>query len=140
MAINTEKFLEDARKLTTQRMEAAEHLAEKIAARVQAEEALKAAQAEEKKAYTQAEKNGWTKTELNKLKPVKRQRNAQKKTTASEHENKNLHGPASDANGPCLANEERIKSAPEDTETIDGTTLAETQDGPENLFSKSTTV
>lgn len=72
MAINTEKFLEDARKLTAQRMQAAEHLAEKIAARVKAEEVLKAAQAAEKKAYTHAEKNGWTKTELNKLRPTKR--------------------------------------------------------------------
>lgn len=80
MAINTEKFLEDARKLTAQRMEAAEHLAEKIAARMQAEEALKEAQAAEKKAYTHAERNGWTKTELNKLKPTKRRTSISPKT------------------------------------------------------------
>lgn len=49
MAINTEKFLEDAHKLTAQRMEAAKNLADKIAARVHAEEALKEAQAAEKK-------------------------------------------------------------------------------------------
>jgi len=72
MAINTEKFLEDARILTAQRMEAAEHLAEKIAARVKADKALKEAQAAEKKAYSYAERNGWTKAELNKLKPTRK--------------------------------------------------------------------
>jgi len=87
MAINTEKFLEDARKLTAQRMEAAEYLAEKIAARVQAEEALKEAQTEEKKAYTHAEKNGWSKAELNKLKPTKRRTSATPKPGPSEARN-----------------------------------------------------
>src|SRR5690625_2145100 len=84
MAINTEKFLEDARKLTAQRMEAAEHLADKIAARVKAEEALKEDQAAEKKAYTYAERNGWTKSELNKLKPMRRRSPAALKTAPSE--------------------------------------------------------
>lgn len=87
MAINTEKFLEDARKLTAQRMEAAEHLAEKIAARVQAEEALKEAQAAEKKAYTYAERNGWTKTELNKLKPTKRRAKTSSESAQVNSEN-----------------------------------------------------
>lgn len=87
MAINTEKFLEDARKLTAQRMEAAEHLAEKIAARVKAEEALKEAQAAEKKAYAQAEKKGWTKTELNKLKPTKRRTTTSSKSAQVNSEN-----------------------------------------------------
>src|SRR5690625_954143 len=80
MAINREKFLEDARKLTEQRMAAAEKIAEAISARVAAEEALKKAEAEERKAYREAERHGWTKTELNKLKPVKKRRPAQKKT------------------------------------------------------------
>lgn len=84
MSINTETFLEDARKLTEQRMAAAEKIAEAIAARVAAEEALKEAEAEERKAYREAERSGWAKTELNKLKPVKRRRNTQKKTTTQE--------------------------------------------------------
>ena len=55
MSINTEKFLEDARKLTEQRMAAAENIAQAISARVAAEEALKEAEAEERKAYKEAE-------------------------------------------------------------------------------------
>jgi len=86
MSINTDKFLEDARKLTEQRMAAAEKIAEAIAARVAAEEALKEAEAEERKAYREAERSGWTKTELNKLKPVKRRRNTQKKSTTPKAE------------------------------------------------------
>jgi hypothetical protein len=82
MSINTEKFLEEARKLTEQRMAAAEKIAEAIAARVAAEEALK--EAEERKAYREAERSGWTKTELNKLKPVKRRRAPQQKKNTTE--------------------------------------------------------
>ena len=93
MSINTEKFLEDARKLTEQRMAAAEKIAQAISARVAAEEALKEAEAEERKAYKEAERNGWTKTELNKLKPVKRRRNSQKKTTTQESDNATLSSP-----------------------------------------------
>jgi len=84
MSINTEKFLEEARKLTEQRMAAAEKIAEAIAARVAAEEALKEAEAEERKAYREAERSGWTKTELNKLKPVKRRRAPQQKKNTTE--------------------------------------------------------
>lgn len=87
MSINTEKFLEDARKLTEQRMAAAENIAQAISARVAAEEALKEAEAKERKAYKEAERNGWTKTELNKLKPVKKRRPAQKKNTSQEADN-----------------------------------------------------
>jgi dsDNA-specific endonuclease/ATPase MutS2 len=83
MSINTEKFLEDARKLTEQRMAAAEKIAQTIAARVAAEEALKEAEAEERKAYREAERNGWTKTELNKLKPTKRRRTSPQKTNTA---------------------------------------------------------
>lgn len=77
MAINTEKFLEDARKLTEQRMDAAKNIAEAISNRVAAEEALKETEAEERKAYRDAERHGWSKTELNKLKPTKRRRTSQ---------------------------------------------------------------
>src|SRR5699024_7870621 len=87
MSINTEKFLEDARKLTEQRMASAENIAQAISARVAAEEALKEAEAEERKAYKEAERNGRTKTELNKLKPVKKRRPVQKKSTTQESGN-----------------------------------------------------
>lgn len=63
-------------------MAAAKKIAQAIAARVAAEEALKAAEAAEAaegKAYREAERNGWTKTELNKLKPTKKRRAPQKK-------------------------------------------------------------
>src|SRR5699024_3882302 len=86
--INTDKFLEDARKLTEQRMDAAKTIAEAISNRVAAEEALKEAEAEERKAYKQAERHGWTKTELNKLKPTKRRQSTQKqKPTVKTSEN-----------------------------------------------------
>lgn len=84
MSINTEKFLEDARKLTEQRMAAAERIAQAIAARVAAEEALKEAEAEERKAYRDAERHGWTKAELNKLKPTKRRRTSTQRKNAKE--------------------------------------------------------
>jgi Tfp pilus assembly protein PilX len=87
MSINTEQFLEDARKLTEQRMAAAENIAQAISVRVAAEEALKEAESEERKAYREAERHGWTKTELNRLKPVKRRRSSQKKTTTTKVEN-----------------------------------------------------
>jgi hypothetical protein len=77
MTINTEKFLEDAQKLTEQRMDAARNIAEAISNRVAAEEALKEAESEERKAYKDAERHGWSKTELNKLKPTKRRRTPQ---------------------------------------------------------------
>lgn len=86
MSINTEKFLEDARKLTEQRMAAAEKIAQAISARVAAEEALKEAESEERKAYREAERHGWTKAELNKLKPTRKRRTPQKKTTTPKAE------------------------------------------------------
>jgi len=49
---------------------------------------LKEAEAEERKAYREAERNGWTKTELNKLKPTKRRRTSQQKRDISVSDNK----------------------------------------------------
>lgn len=83
MTINTEKFLEDAQKLTEQRMDAAKTIAEAISNRVAAEEALKEAETEERKAYRDAERHGWSKTELNKLKPTKRRRTSQTSKNSS---------------------------------------------------------
>lgn len=83
MAINTEKFLEDARKLTEQRMDAAKNIAEAISNRVAAEDALKKAESDERKAYRDAERHGWSKTELNKLKPTKRRRTSETSKSAN---------------------------------------------------------
>src|SRR5699024_9597768 len=93
MSIITEKFLEDARKLTEQRMAAAENIAQAISARVAAEEALKEAEAEERKAYREAERKGWGKAELNKLKPTKRRRTSQQKKNTTGSDDKSLATP-----------------------------------------------
>lgn len=111
MSINTEKFLEDARQLTEQRMAAAEKIAEAISARVAAEEALKQAESEERKAYRNAEQHGWTKTELNKLKPTKRRRTSQqnKTTTSGTTASESSPGPTNQSamNQPATSNEVR---------------------------------
>jgi len=67
-------------------MAAAEKIAKAIATRVDAEEALKEAESEERKAYREAERNGWTKTELNKLKPVKKRHTPQQKKNTARAE------------------------------------------------------
>jgi hypothetical protein len=72
--LTTEQILDQARKLTEKRMQSVRKIADAISARVDAEEALRKAQLAEKKAFADAEKNGWTKTELNKLRPTKRRK------------------------------------------------------------------
>ena len=72
--VTSEQILDQARKLTEKRMQSVQKIADAISARVKAEEALRQAQLAEKKAFADAEKNGWTKTELNKLKPTKRRK------------------------------------------------------------------
>ena len=81
MTLDRTQILEQARKLTAKRMQAAEAIATAVTARVDAERQLKAALEAERKAFTDAEKNGWTKTELNQLRPTKRRT---KKTTTTE--------------------------------------------------------
>ncbi len=81
--LTSEQILDQARKLTEKRMQSVQKIADAISARVEAEEALRKAQLAEKKAFTDAEKNGWTKTELNKLRPTKR-RKTQTTTPPSE--------------------------------------------------------
>lgn len=82
MATSTsEQILEEARKLTDKRMQSVKKIADAISARVEAEETLRKAQLAEKKAFSDAEKNGWTKTELNRLRPAKRRKTT--KTTSS---------------------------------------------------------
>jgi hypothetical protein len=72
--VTSEQILEEARKLTEKRMQSVKKIADAISARVDAEENLRKAQLAEKKAFADAEKNGWTKTELNKLRPTKRRK------------------------------------------------------------------
>jgi hypothetical protein len=70
--VTPEQILDQARKLTEKRMQSVRKIADAISARVTAEEDLRQAQLAERKAFADAEKNGWTKTELNKLRPTKR--------------------------------------------------------------------
>jgi hypothetical protein len=77
----TESFIDQARKLNEQRLAAAQDIAAAVQARVDAEQALKDAQAAERKAFKDAERKGWTKTELDKLRPTKRRRPTNTRTT-----------------------------------------------------------
>lgn len=70
----TESFIDQARKLNDQRLAAVQDIAAAVQARVDAEQALKDAQAAERKAFKDAERKGWTKAELDKLRPAKRRR------------------------------------------------------------------
>ena len=70
----TESFIDQARKLNDQRLAAVQDIASAVQARVDAEQALKDAQAAERKAFKDAERKGWTKSELDKLRPAKRRR------------------------------------------------------------------
>jgi hypothetical protein len=79
----TESFIDQARKLNDQRLAAVQDIAAAVQARVDAEQALRHAQAAERKAFKDAERKGWTKTELDKLRPAKRRRPTT--PTATDH-------------------------------------------------------
>lgn len=79
----TESFIDQARKLNDQRLTAVRDIATAVQARVDAEQALKDAQAAERKAFKDAERKGWTKSELDKLRPAKRRRTTTKDTAGS---------------------------------------------------------
>ena len=81
--LTSEQILDQARKLTEKRMQSVHQIADAISARVEAEETLRKAELAEKKAFTDAEKNGWTKAELNKLRPTKTSRRAPKPKATS---------------------------------------------------------
>lgn len=81
--LTSEQILDQARKLTEKRMQSVHQIADATSARVEAEEALRKAELAEKKAFTDAEKSGWTKAELNKLRPTKKTRRAPKPTATS---------------------------------------------------------
>lgn len=70
----SDSFIDQARKLNDQRLVAVQEIATAVQARVNAEQALKDAQVAERKAFKDAERKGWTKTELDKLRPAKRRR------------------------------------------------------------------
>ncbi|GAA1133701.1 hypothetical protein [Citricoccus alkalitolerans] len=79
----TESFIDQARKLNDQRLTAVQDIAAAVQARVNAEQALKDAQAAERKAFKDAERKGWTRTELDKLRPAKRRRTTTKDTAGT---------------------------------------------------------
>lgn len=70
MAINTSKFLEDARRATDKRMAAAETIATKLAEWDQARAAVENAAVSVEAAFRDAERAGWSKSELRQLRPA----------------------------------------------------------------------
>lgn len=72
MTLDTNRIIDQARKLTEKRMESAGKIASAIAQRVEAEQHLKTAVEAEKRAFRDAERNGWTKAELAQLRPKSR--------------------------------------------------------------------
>lgn len=67
--MDTQKFLEDARRATERRMTAAERIAEALATREEKRSAFEAATADVEAAFKEAEQSGWTKAELRSLRP-----------------------------------------------------------------------
>lgn len=70
MAMDTTRFLDEARRLTEQRMAAAETIAAALTRRDDAHAAAAAADAEAEAAFRDAERAGWTAAELNRLRPA----------------------------------------------------------------------
>ncbi|ALQ32557.1 hypothetical protein AA310_01135 [Arthrobacter sp. YC-RL1] len=74
------RILEQLQAQNDLRMQAANDIAQAVAARVEAEQHLEQAKAAEKQAFTAALKKGWTQTELNKIDAPSRRR-PRKKTS-----------------------------------------------------------
>ncbi|MHA7227612.1 hypothetical protein [Glutamicibacter soli] len=68
------RILEQLQAQNDLRMQAANDIAQAVAARVEAEQHLEQAKAAEKQAFTAALKKGWTQTELNKIGSPSRRR------------------------------------------------------------------
>ncbi|MGP5582244.1 hypothetical protein ACTXOF_17240, partial [Glutamicibacter arilaitensis] len=68
------RILEQLQAQNDLRMQAANDIAQAVAARVEAEQQLDQAKAAEKQAFTAALKKGWTQTELNKIGAPSRRR------------------------------------------------------------------
>ncbi len=77
------RILEQLQAQNDLRMQAANDIAQAVAARVQAEQNLLNAQAAEKLAFANALKKGWTQQELNKISPARASRKRAKKNTAT---------------------------------------------------------
>lgn len=75
------RILEQLQAQNELRMQAANDIAQAVAARLEAEQNLEQAKAAEKQAFTAALKKGWTQTELNKIGSPSRRR-PRKKTEA----------------------------------------------------------
>ena len=81
------RILEQLQAQNDLRMQAANDIAQAVAARVEAEQHLEQAKAAEKQAFTAALKKGWTQTELNKIGAPSRRRprkRADETTSAAE--------------------------------------------------------
>ncbi|WP_143181168.1 hypothetical protein ACLQ8T_17045 (plasmid) [Glutamicibacter sp. FR1] len=77
------RILEQLQAQNDLRMEAANNIAQAVAARVDAEQQLEQAKAAEKQAFTAALKKGWTQAELNKIGSPSRRRPSKKDAKAS---------------------------------------------------------
>lgn len=82
------KILEQLQAQNDLRMEAANDIAQAVAALVEAEQHLEQAKAGVKQSFTAALKKGWTQTELNKIGSPTRRR-TRKKASESNPSNKN---------------------------------------------------
>ena len=85
MSEAADRILQQLQAQNDLRMEAAKDIAQKVAARVEAERQLEEAKAVEKQAFTSALKKGWSQSELNKISSKPRRR-AKKDTATAEQE------------------------------------------------------
>ena len=94
MALNRDAFLEEARIATQNRMAAAENIANALAAREEALAQLAQADADLEAAFRGAEKFGWTKTELRRLRPADMKTRTTTKRTRKNTKTANDQQPA----------------------------------------------
>ncbi|MGP4992031.1 hypothetical protein [Glutamicibacter ardleyensis] len=83
MSDAADKILEQLQAQNDLRMEAANDIAQAVAARVESEQQLEQAKAAEKQAFTAALKKGWTQAELNKIGSPARRRSRKKSPEGS---------------------------------------------------------
>lgn len=69
MPMDTTHFLEEMRRMNEERMAAAERIADALARREEAHAAAAEADSQAEAAFRDAERAGWTTTELNRLRP-----------------------------------------------------------------------
>ena len=69
MPMDTTHFLEEMRRMNEERMAAAERIADALARREEAHAAAAEADSQTEAAFRDAERAGWTTTELNRLRP-----------------------------------------------------------------------